>query len=500
MKLTFVWQAISFSTLLLFATAVFAENKSSSDWIVDKNPLGFSVKHPKGWTVKADDEGVIRIKKSDASAWVAVAPFMQKESRTSLETLSKLSDVFKSDFPKSKLLKFSQIREKPDEAIGTYSFQAGKNQGKANVFCSLDGPSGMLYAVAAPADRFDAEKETLIAIVKSFVFTEPTAKPKERKTGSTLKYVRWEDPKEKAFSLEVPEGWSVSGGLFRFASVDVRSCVELISPDETIRITGGDSEIPTFSLPMSAFFPEGSWYSPGYGVNMLVSHYLTGQEFAKEYVQKRKNTLVSNIQITESKNRADVAQTLNALNYSPNVGGITSSLTAGEVAFTGQMEGQNVVGYYFAATTKITYPAGMSEGGIWHVPYLHGFIAPEEKADLAREVLNHGIQTVALNPQWLAMQQGITAETSKIVSRTNETISNVISETYQNRQASEDNISRKWSNMMLGQTDLVDPESGETFQFASGHNYYWRKEYTNEVVGTNTYDRPDIDFTPLQEW
>jgi len=115
-------------------------------------------------------------------------------------------------------------------------------------------------------------------------------------------------------------------------------------------------------------------------------------------------------------------------------------------------------------------------------------------------VLNHGIQTVTLNPHWLAMQQGLTAETSKIVSRTHETISNVINETYQNRQASEDTNSRKWSNMMLGQTDLVDPEIDDIFQFASDHNYYWRRENTNEIVGTNTDDRPDIDFTPLQEW
>ena len=31
-------------------------------------------------------------------------------------------------------------------------------------------------------------------------------------------------------------------------------------------------------------------------------------------------------------------------------------------------------------------------------------------------------------------------------------------------------------------------------------NYYWRKEGTNQVAGTDTWTRPDIDFTPLKEW
>ena len=54
--------------------------------------------------------------------------------------------------------------------------------------------------------------------------------------------------------------------------------------------------------------------------------------------------------------------------------------------------------------------------------------------------------------------------------------------------------------MTLGQTDVVDPATGEKWKVASGNNYYWRKEGTNQVAGTDTWTRPDIDFTPLKEW
>jgi hypothetical protein len=62
--------------------------------------------------------------------------------------------------------------------------------------------------------------------------------------GSRLTFVRWQDPKEHAFSLEVPKQWAVSGGLFRFASVDVRPAIEAVSPDGHVRIVAGDAQPP----------------------------------------------------------------------------------------------------------------------------------------------------------------------------------------------------------------------------------------------------------------
>ena len=44
--------------------------------------------------------------------------------------------------------------------------------------------------------------------------------------------------------------------------------------------------------------------------------------------------------------------------------------------------------------------------------------------------------------------------------------------------------------------------AGQFFEFIkveAGHNYYWAKPYGNVVLGTETFTRPDIDFTPLRE-
>src|SRR5579883_1369180 len=37
-----------------------------------------------------------------------------------------------------------------------------------------------------------------------------------------ISYTSWRDPKEGAFTVDVPHGWKVTGGLYRFAPIDVR--------------------------------------------------------------------------------------------------------------------------------------------------------------------------------------------------------------------------------------------------------------------------------------
>ncbi len=132
-----------------------------------------------------------------------------------------------------------------------------------------------------------------------------------------VKWVRWQDPKENAFSLEVPAGWTVTGGAFRFAPVDIRKAVQASSPDGRIRITGGDAELPTFTEPNQMLamtgFREGSWYSPGYGVNMMVRRYMPGTQFAGEYVATRAARGCGNLKFTETRDRPDADGPLNQL-------------------------------------------------------------------------------------------------------------------------------------------------------------------------------------------
>lgn len=311
--------------------------------------------------------------------------------------------------------------------------------------------------------------------------------------GHNVDYVKWEDPKEKAFSLEVPKGWTVTGGLFRYASVDTRPGIVALSPDEKIRISIGDEEVPPFAVPNYMLemggFAEGSWYSPGYGVNMMVLRYMTGAEFAEWYV----NGILSasgfaDISFREIKDLPEATQAINQI-YAQH--GLPVTLNIGEVVFDCSLEGQQVKGYYFAGTQ-------LGAETTWNVQYLYGCLAEASQEDLARSVFEHMITSFKVNPEWENMQNQIAGATSAIVTDTNNKISETIHQSYVNRQKSEDETSRKRSNANLGLTDVMDPETGETWKVTSGSNYYWR--CGGNIVGTEVYDSPGIDCVPVKEW
>jgi len=358
---------------------------------------------------------------------------------------------------------------------------------------SRKGTAGYLYAMTAPEADYRQMEDTFARMLASFRIA---GAPSQGQQQASLTYVRWQEPRENAFSLEVPTGWKVSGGLFRFASVDVRAAFEVLSPDGKIRITGGDAEIPAFTAPNPTLemtgFREGSWYSPGYGVNLMVRRYVPGAAFAQEYVTTKVTRGCTEVKLTESRDRPEAVEAVNAIYAQYGNLGFAINMTAGEVAFTCRRDGQPMQGYYFAGTQS-TEGYGV---GLWHVELLYGYLSASDRVEQAQSVLEYMLKSFQLNPHWVAMQQNITANTSQVVSRTGQEIANIISQSYWNRQGVMDELSRRRSNAILGVEDVIDPVTGREIKVESGSHYYWI-DHRGTIVGTDTDTRPAIDLREL---
>jgi hypothetical protein len=476
---------------------------SAAGWQRHEDPRGFRVQCPPGWKAEAHDEGCILVRSADGVAMALVMPFFARSGAGARQYVTQAPVALAALFPQAQLVRVAQKSQAPDVVLASMTYDAGGRTGQAALLCQVADRSGMLFAVAAPADQYAAVRPTLVRILQTFQFTAPAqgAAAGNADADASIRYVQWQDPNEQAFTLDVPQGWKVSGGLIRRNAVDPRGCVQALSPEGDVVISSGDAAVPTFTLPgFSQFFPEGSDYSPGYGVVMKVMRYKPGTQFAAEYVQSRLGQAFSDISITGSRDRPDIAQVFNQINARYNTQVVATQLAMGEVTFTARYQGKPVQGYWFAGTQLTTTDMGGVQGGLWHVPHLVGYIAAPPKAPLARAVMEHMIKSTGLNPQWVAMQQGLTANVSNIVTETNNALSGIIIKGHEARQAVHDNTSRKWSNMMLGQTDLVDPDTGQTYKAASGHNYYWARPGSNTGFAANTYDPPDINVVPLAEW
>jgi hypothetical protein len=242
-------------------------------------------------------------------------------------------------------------------------------------------------------DRFELNNGSILITVLIVVCMIPVAE--------SIEYVSWNDPLENAFSLEVPSTWAISGGLYRYASADLRIAIQAVSSDGKIIVSIGDSRIPNFVVPnlilQSIGFKEDSWYSPGQGVNLLVKPYMTGKQYAELYVLSEVASLCSKLDIIAKNDLIDTSNEMNSIysNY-----GMKTSWNFGEVAFSCNASGELIKGYYYVGT-KLT---SWANSDLWRPEYLGGYFAPESAEAEAREVLQHMLSTNQANPEWLKQQ------------------------------------------------------------------------------------------------
>ena len=226
----------------------------------------------------------------------------------------------------------------------------------------------------------------------------------EAGAASGVQWVTVRDPREQAFSIQVPQGWKTYGGLFRYSNIDARMVVDMTSPDGLTNLQIGDSTVPPYRVP-------GPMLPPGPGV----AQYVTAKVFATKYGQARFASMCQGMVITKSDDMAP--------KYHPAQQGM-SHTTGGEVFISCTRNGAPMSGYVYAET-MLMGPGG--PGSSWLVVALASLIAPAGQATTAGTMLQHAGDSLAINPAWTQMQnnlnnqaiQQINASTQATIAATN---------------------------------------------------------------------------------
>jgi len=175
-------------------------------------------------------------------------------------------------------------------------------------------------------------------------------------------YVRFDDPFEHAFSLDIPQGWTARGGLFRLGFSDQRPMVDLVSPDGRIDIRLGDVAVPSYSIPNQFHPREGEPYDLGAQAQMTVARYRSGEEFAKLYAVQRFLRQCTSLDPQPSEGDPPVR------NYiQPEAG----SSSRGQATYACDSGAGRRIGYVYAQTTALPT--------LWQVTSLASFIAPPDR-------------------------------------------------------------------------------------------------------------------------
>ena len=102
-----------------------------------------------------------------------------------------------------------------------------------------------------------------------------------------LQWVKFTDPQEGAFSLDMPQNWRNTGGTQRFNALQFRNWALAVSPDGETTIALNDPTASSYIAPSPLLaaggFRIGSRYNGGGNTVYIVAPYQTGQQYAESW-------------------------------------------------------------------------------------------------------------------------------------------------------------------------------------------------------------------------
>ncbi|HEX8458048.1 MAG TPA: hypothetical protein VF656_12180 [Pyrinomonadaceae bacterium] len=354
-----------------------------------------------------------------------------------------------------------------------------------------DGAAIFFYALAAPPARFPLLAADFARILNSFRMKGGGGQTASADPLAGLQFQTWVDPMENAFSIEVPVGWRVTGGVFRPTMV-AQSEFVIQSPDGQIVMRSGDVNFPSkFVVPDMNLMSLGLWEGQTTG-GYLIMNYKPARDFAAYYLQNTVGRSAQNLQWIGGRDRADRIQ---ALAWYMQTLGFTMH-TAAELIFSCEFGGRPYAGYQYAETA-VTHQSQVAT--MWDVQTLFGFMAPPRYMRLADAVLFYVSSTFQMNPRWMMQQAQMNAVTAENLRRLREQSNQLWQETQAERWASWDRISEQRGDALSGQTRVVDPTTNQAYKVQSGSSYYSIDPTRQVIVGTDIPYKPDWNYQELIE-
>lgn len=484
------------AALLLTACSV----SSAQSWTTHQDPSGFSLEVPRSWRVSAD-EGRITAAGPNAER-VTIYPLRvegQLDANRARHLMVGISGQLSPGQRWAVPRGGWQFGPNGVRAVGaderelretTALWWANTNQ----------GATGFFYAVAAPPARFQAMEPVFARVLSSFRVTRADAQAgggggEQPGRGADplagLRFQSWTDPVETAFSVEVPAGWNVWGGLRRNGAVARREEIVLQSPDGVV-VRVGDGNLPTQNIEPNPTLDglgthEGMMYP---GTNSPVRRFMPPLHSAAEYIRNNVARSCGNVQPLRQRERPDHVRSLAAQGLLTG----REQLDAGEVIFTCQQGRQPFVGYLFVETTRSVNPG---VGNLWNVSKLFGFLAPVERATQADAVLQRVQASFRMNPQWWYANVGADMRILQNFQRAREYSAQLQQQTAAYRQQVWGVNAEQTQDVLRGTTRVVDPETGEAYKVTHTSNYYWIDTTHEVIAGTNIPYKPLWDFREM---
>ena len=192
------------TTTLILSATMMASCALAQRWQtnVHQDPDGFSLNLPQSWKVQKFGTGSVAVFSPNPGEFVLVMPVLGRTA----DCAATLRDQFAKGwqpFPGAQGLNVTPTGR--GVAVAGFQFQGGQNRGA--VMCAETGQrSAMFYAIAAPGAQFNGDRDSLLAILKSFRYGGGSS-DKKRPAASAVQMEQWQEASERAFIGAKPAGW-----------------------------------------------------------------------------------------------------------------------------------------------------------------------------------------------------------------------------------------------------------------------------------------------------
>ena len=300
-----------------------------------------------------------------------------------------------------------------------------------------------------------------------------TTNQQQKSSAGSPVWIRYTDNAEGAFSLDVPVGWQVEGGMYRFGYFDVRWMMNARSLDGKVIIRVNDPSVPPYVLPGPHSGPAGHPAIRPNMYQMVVDNFQQAQPYADSYAELRFKSVCTSLTPSSAK----WTPTMPADWEVPEA----ARPTQASVGFDCATSDGPRVAIVFARTSY-------GSNGLWVADPVISILATQDRLGQAESMTQHMIESWQETPEWKVRQDQITKmgleqiqaqfrqfmqQMAVYHQQRTAAMNQQVSQFEARQQAQADQVT-SFGNILTGVTNLYDPVTGTQFQAFSGpkSNYY----------------------------
>lgn len=287
-------------------------------------------------------------------------------------------------------------------------------------------------------------------------------------------WVRYTDNAEGAFSIDVPIGWQIVGGMYRFGYLDVRWMMNARSLDGKVAIRVDDPNVPPYVLPGPHTGMAGRPFTRPQLYQMIIDNYRDARPYAESYAKQRFGSICSSMTPRQQAWSPSMPPS-----WQVEAGARTSQAAIAYDCATA--DGPRVAEVYVRTTI-------VGNQGLWMADPVISILAAPERLEAANSVTQHMIDTWEVNPQWKQYQAQLTQAGLNVImgqfqdfmrqmqqfhQQREAAMNQQVSQYYAHQNAQASQVSN-FCDTLTGLTNVRDPQTGNQFQVFSGpkSNYY----------------------------